>query len=468
MTAQHTGPSPGGAGTEEVDVVVLGMGPGGEQVAGSLAEAGWDVVGVEAELVGGECPYWACVPSKMMIRAGNALAEAHRVGQLAGTARVYSDWEPVATRIREEATTDWDDQIAADRFRGKGGRLLRGRGRLVGPGRVRVGERTLAARHGVVLATGTEPAVPPVPGLRDTPYWTNRQAVSATTPPGSLLVLGGGAIGVELAQAFARFGTSTTVVESAPSLLPAEEPEVGAVLEEVLREERIEVRTGSRAVGVEHDGKAFALTLDNGERLVADRLLVATGRRARLADVGLETVGLDPETRLLETDGRMRAGDGLWAVGDVTEHGGFTHMALYQADIAVRTLLGQDGPPADYRAAPRVTFCDPEVGAVGLTERQARDRGLDVRTGSADLPSVARGWIHRTGNEGLIKLVADADRGLLVGATSMGPMGGEVLYGLAVAVRAELPVELLRDLPFAYPTFHRGVEDALDDLVSSG
>ncbi|MEU7135704.1 NAD(P)/FAD-dependent oxidoreductase [Streptomyces sp. NPDC046261] len=449
---------------EQVDVVVIGMGPGGEHVAGRLAEAGLSVVGVEAELVGGECPYWGCVPSKMMIRAGNLLAEARRVPGMAGTARVSADWAPVADRVRDEATDDWNDQVAADRFTGKGGRLVRGHGRLAGPGRVEAGGEVFEARRGIVLATGSRPQIPPVPGLDAVPYWTNRDAIAAKEPPGTLLVLGGGAVGLELAQVYARFGTHVTVVEALDRLLPAEEPEAGELLTGVLRGEGLTVRTGARVGRVRHSGDAFTLTLEDGAELTGDQLLVATGRRADLSALGLDTVGLDPAARALRTDGQMLAAPALWGVGDVTGHGAFTHLAMYQAEIVIRAVLGEPGPDADYRALPRVTFTDPEVGAVGLTEKQAREKGLRVRTGVARVPSSARGWIHKAGNEGLVKLVEDADRGVLVGATAAGPMGGEVMYGLAVAVQATVPVEALRHMIYAYPTFHRGVEDALREL----
>jgi pyruvate/2-oxoglutarate dehydrogenase complex dihydrolipoamide dehydrogenase (E3) component len=453
----------GGTMAERVDAVVVGLGVGGEEVAGRLAEAGLSVVGVEDRLVGGECPYWGCVPSKMMIRAANLLAEARRVDGMAGHADVLPDWAPVAKRIREEATDYWDDRVAVDRFEGKGGRFVRGRARLAERGRVVVGPLTFDAERAVVLATGTSATVPPIDGLAGTPYWTNKEAIEAETLPASLLVLGGGAIGLELAQAYARFGVAVTVVEALDRLLAVEEPESSELAARALEADGIAVHTGAEATRVAHAGDGFALTLDGGVELRAERLLVATGRHANVADLGLDAVGLDPAARWIGVDDRMRAADKVWAVGDVTGHGAFTHLAMYQAGIAVRDILDEPGPPADYRALPRVTFTDPEIGAVGLTEAQARAAGRHVRVGLGQTPSSARGWIHKAGNEGFVKLVASD--GVLVGATSAGPVGGEVLGALAVAVHGEVPVDRLRHMIYAYPTFHRGIEDALRDLA---
>lgn len=447
---------------QQADVVVVGLGVGGEEVAGRLAQAGLSVVGVEHTLVGGECPYWGCVPTKMMIRAGNSLAEARRIPGLSGSSTVESDWAPVARRIREEATDTWDDKVAVDRFVGKGGHFVRGRATIVGPGRVKVDEQEYVASRGLVIATGTVASIPPIDGLSATPYWTNREVVEAETLPSSLLVLGGGAIGCELAQVLARFGVRVTIVESIDRLIAMEEPESSALAREVLTRDGVRALTGVQVQRVAHSEAGFSLELSDGSTVTGEKLLVSTGRSARLGDLGLERVGLDPNARFLTTDEWMRAGDGVWGVGDVTGNGNFTHMAMYEADVAVRDILGQGGPAADYRARPRVTFLDPEIGAVGMTEQQARDTGLAVQIGYVEGKYVARGFIHGPGNDGFIKVIASD--GVLVGATSTGPAGGEVLGALSLAVHARIPLSTLLSMIWAYPTFHRGIGDALKAL----
>jgi len=455
---------------EQVDLVVVGLGPGGETLANVTATAGLAVVAVDKHLVGGECPYYGCVPSKMMVRASDALAEAGRAAELAGEVTVRSSWAPVAERVSGQATDHWDDRVAVERLQKAGATVLHGVARLDGTRRVEVtppdgsGPVIYEASRGVVLNPGTRPATPPVEGLADTPYWTNRDAMQVTEVPGSLVVLGGGPIGCELAQVFSRFGVRVTVVQHGDRLLAVNEPEASALLADVFAHEGIQVLTGVDATKVEYADGAFTLTLGDGEELVADKLLVAAGRTPNLDDLGLESVGLDPSAHTIEVDDRMRAGDGLWAIGDVTGKGSFTHVSMYQNAIARRDILGEDGPPAAYHALPHVTFTDPEVAGVGMTEAQAIEAGLTIRTGSTKLEESTRGFTHGPGSRGLIKVVEDADRGVLVGATVVGPAGGEIIGFLAVAVHAAVPVATLESMIYAYPTFHRAIESALADL----
>ncbi|MDO9456385.1 NAD(P)/FAD-dependent oxidoreductase [Nocardioides sp.] len=456
---------------EQIDLVVIGLGPGGEALATGAAKAGLTVLAVDKHLVGGECPYYGCIPSKMMVRAADTLAEAGRAATLAGDVSVTASWAPVARRVSEEATAGWDDTVAVRRLEDAGAEVVHGVARLAGAGgRVDVelpdgSTREVTATRGVVLNPGTRPAAPPIEGLDGTPYWTNRDALRATELPGSLVVIGGGPIGCELAQVFARFGVRVTVLQHGDRLVPASEPEAGTLLEEVLVGEGIRVMTSADTSSVAFADGTFTLTVGD-ETVVADKLLVAAGRTPNLDDLGLETVGLDPTVRTLDVDDRLRVAgvDGVWAIGDVTGKGAFTHVSMYQSAIAQRDLLGEDGPPASYHALPHVTFTDPEVGGVGMTEQQARDAGLTVRVGSTPLEQSSRGFTHGPGARGLIKVVEDADRGVLVGATAVGPAGGEILGLLALAVHAAVPVDTLRTMIWAYPTFHRAIDSAIADL----
>ena len=439
----------------EVDVVVVGLGPGGEQVAEDLAEAELEVVGIDAELAGGECPYWGCIPSKAMVRAAELLAEGWRIPARAGSAVITPDWAPVAARVRE-VTDSWDDRVAVERLEGKGGRFVRGRARVTGPGSVEVDGRSITARRALVLATGQRAWVPPM--FEAVPHWTNRDAIEAESLPATLLVIGGGSIGLELGQVMARFGTAVTIVESGSRLAGSEEPEASELITEVLRREGVDVHTDAAIERVEPYGPTGAqVALADGTVLRGERMLVATGRRSDLRALGVGALGLDEGARGLEVDGRMRVLPGVWAVGDVTGKGAFTHVAAYQARLCVADILGHPLPEADYKALPRVTFTDPEIGSVGLTEAQARQRGGDVVVLQDSVAASARGWLH--GAEGFVKLVARD--GVLVGGTAMCPYGGEVFGMLALAVHAELTLETLRSMIFAYPTFHRAVDSAL-------
>lgn len=449
---------------ERVDVVVLGMGVGGEEVAGCLAESGLNVVGIENNLVGGECPYYGCVPTKMMIRADDLLAEGRRIPGFAGDSRVTPDWGPVARRIRKEATDNWDDRVAVERFQKKGGHFVRGTGRLAGPGKVSVDGTVYEATRAIVIATGTSPAIPPITGLSEVPYWTNREAVKVEQLPATLAILGGGAIGLELGQAFARFGVKVTIIEGMSRVLAMEEPEASAVLTDVLRRDGVDLRVNVHATSVERTSGGLRVNLDDGQAVSAETLLVATGRRTNLNDLGLETVGLDPLARFLEADDHLRVGERMWAIGDVTPDGGFTHVAIYHADIVFNDIMGNPVPGADYRAKPRVTFTDPEVGVAGMTEAQARKQGINVRTAIQKASVTSRGWIHGPGNDGFIKVVEDHDRQVLVGATTMGPRGGDILGIFELAIKKQIPTDDLRHLIYAYPTFYRGVGEAVRNL----
>jgi pyruvate/2-oxoglutarate dehydrogenase complex dihydrolipoamide dehydrogenase (E3) component len=459
---------------DEYEVIVLGLGPGGEEVAERLAEAGRRVLGIEAHLTGGECPYYGCIPSKMVVRAAGTLAEAGRIEQLSGTASVQPDYRKPAHRIAAEATDNWNDQVAVDRLRKLGGHFLRGFGRLAGRAadgrpRVNVDGRTFTADR-LVIATGTAPALPPIPGLAELagkalspegPVWTNREVLQIQQAPESLLVIGGGAVGCELAQGLARFGVRVTQLEQADRILALEEPEAAEAVAAVLRRERIDLHTGVRITGVQPAGDGVRVELADGLEFEAERLLIAAGRRSHLPELALDTVGLDPQARTLEVDEHMRVADRIYAVGDVTGRGPFTHVAVWQARVLIAHLLGRPEPYGGYSGLAWVTFTDPEVGRVGKTEQQARDAGIDVAVGISQITSNTRGWIHGPGNDGFVKLVVDRSADVLVGATVVAPAGGEILGLLTLAVHAQVPLGTLRTMHYAYPTLHRAVSEAL-------
>lgn len=443
------------------DVIVLGVGTSGEDISLRLMAAGLDVTGVEARLVGGECPYFACLPTKSMIRSANLLQEARRADGLVGTVDVTADWSPVATRVREEITGGWDDSYAVARFEGHGGHFVRGRGTLSGPTTVTVDGVEYEASRGIVIATGSKPTIPPIPGLTDVDHWTTRDAIQAAELPSSLLVLGGGAVGCELSQVFARFGVAVTIVEGRERLLPLEEPEASAVIAEAFESEGIAVLTGARVESLSASDGTVTASMTDGSQVSAERLLVATGRSVDVDGLGLDTADVSAPDGFIEVDERVRAASGIWAVGDVTGVGMFTHVAMYQGSIAVADILGKDPAPADYTVLPRATFTDPEVGSVGLTERQARDIGYDAEVVVKHVGSTFRGWLHKTGNDGVIKLVVDRGSGTLLGGTSVGPRGGDVLGMLSVVMKTGTQVAGLVDMIYAFPTFYGGVGEAI-------
>ncbi|MFL5856689.1 MAG: dihydrolipoyl dehydrogenase family protein [Solirubrobacteraceae bacterium] len=432
------------SGDDRFDAVVIGAGPGGRGVARRLAKAGRRAAVVEDELVGGECPFWACIPSKALLRPAEARGQTAHV---AGLERPALHWDEVA-RYRDYMVSGHDDTKKTKALIEAGIEVVRARGRLDGSGRVRAGERTRVAED-VVIATGTTSAIPPIDGLDGVDYWTNREATALEAVPASAVVLGGGPVGVELGQMLARFGARTTIVEALPRLLARETPAVGDRLAELLRAEGIDVRLGAKAVRVE----GTRVHLDDGGSVEGDRLVVAVGRKARTDDLGLDTVGVEPTDRgTLTVDARCRAGDGVWAVGDVTGVAQFTHVAAYQAGVAVADMLGEPRE-ADYRAVPRVVFSDPEVAAVGETPEQARERGADVAVVTGDLGDLDRTETYGHDLAGGYGLVADREASQVLGAWAVGPLASEWIHPMALAIRARIPLDLVGDGMAQFPTF---------------
>ena len=445
--------------SETFDVIVVGGGPAGEVAVERLRAGGLSVALVERELVGGECSYWGCIPSKTLLRPGDVLAAARRVpGALeAVNGRIDA---AAAFAQRDYMTSNWTDDGQARWLDEIGATLVRGHGRLAGERAVDVTQngstRRLEAHRAVVLATGTGPLLPPIEGLADVMAWTNREATQASVVPGRLLVLGGGAVGVELAQAYRRLGSEVTLVEGAPRLLGREEPFAGDEVRESFEAEGIEVLLEARAAGVSRTNGTIALRLEDGRELEGDELLVGVGRRPSTGDLGLETVGLE-SGRSVEVDDSLRAvgveGVWLYAIGDVNGRAPLTHMGKYHGRLAGDAILGREvNAIADHVALPRVTFTDPQVAAVGLTEEQARDRGIDVRAvtyGTGDVPGA---YTRGNGIKGTSKLVVDAPRGVIAGATFTGPDVQELLHSATIAVVAEVPLEKLWHAVPSFPT----------------
>jgi len=443
----------------DADVIVLGVGTSGEDLSLQLLDAGLDVIGVQEGLVGGECPYWACIPSKVMTRAANALQEARRVSDLAGNVDVKPQWEKTAKRIRW-ITGGWDDSTAVKRFGNRGGKMVKGRGKLAGPRKVSVGDKTFTARKGVVIAIGSEFFIPPIPGLDEVNYWTTHDVIQMEKLPESMIIIGGGASGCELGQALARFNVDITIIETDDRLLSKEEPEASEVVKSAFEEEGINVKIGSRVEKVQKNDGNIVVQLDSGEKLEAEKLFVATGKIIDLSDLGLETVGLDSSATHIETDEYMRAGDGLWAMGDVTGKSLLTHVAVYQAEIIAADILGKEHHPASYHAIPRAIFTDPEVGGVGLTESKAKAEGYDVLTTLRQIPATFRGVTYGV-ERGIVKTVVDREKGILLGATVAGPHASDMLGVLNLAVHARLPLETLRTMMFTFPAYSSVIGEAL-------
>jgi pyruvate/2-oxoglutarate dehydrogenase complex dihydrolipoamide dehydrogenase (E3) component len=450
--------------SQEFDVVCLGGGVAGEAIAVGLQDSGLTLAVVERELVGGECPYWGCIPSKTLLRSGETLSEAERARVLAASRVEWTVDFPKVSKRALWMARDLDDSRPAAAMEATGAKLFRGEGKLTDLRTVAVGSEQLTARRAVVIANGSTAAIPTIPGLDAVPFWTNRQAVIPKELPASLAILGGGAIGVELGQAFARLGSKVTVIEAGPRFLGLEEPEAGAALRPHLEADGITLMIGDPCVAVEKQSSAVVVHLKSGAVVSADRLLVATGRRANVEawrEIGIAQtergwLKVDPAT--------LEARAGVFGAGDVTGLGGFTHLAYYHGQVVARRLRGTDAR-ADHTAVPRVTFTDPEIASVGLSEAAAREKGIDVVVASADPAETARGYIHDF-HRGALKLVGDRNRRVLIGATLVTPRAGEILGELVLAIKLGTPLPTLADVIHPFPAFNRVLGVSLAELAA--
>jgi pyruvate/2-oxoglutarate dehydrogenase complex dihydrolipoamide dehydrogenase (E3) component len=447
--------------SDRFDVAILGAGPGGEHAANALHNQGLNVLLVERELIGGECTNWACIPTKTLLRPTEVRGESARA---AGTRAAELDW-PELDRYRDYMTSAGDDSARIKGYRDMGLTVVKGAGRLAGPGTLEVdGERYTADR--ILLSTGSEPVIPPVDGLAGCGYWTNREATALHEIPASVVVMGGGPVGIELAQFLRRFGAEVSLVQGSDRLAEREDERVSQLLAQSLETDGITVRTGTHAQRVTRTGEQTVVTLDDGSALRGERLVVAVGRRPRGHDIGLETIGVAPgEHGEVPIDEHCRVTDGVWAAGDCTGVMQFTHVAKYQARVAMADMLGRP-VAADYRAIPRVLFTDPEVGAVGLTEAQARAGGHDVVVSTLDLPSggVARTYTYEQDPRGELSVVFDRQRRVMIGAWAVAPLASEWIHQAVLAIKAEVPLDVLRDTVPQFPSFSEAYFFALQQL----
>ena len=445
--------------SERFDAVVIGAGPAGEVAINALARADLRVALVERELIGGECGYWACIPTKTLLRPPEVRGASSRV---AGVSTPKFDWQRIAA-YRDWMIRNLDDSKQIARYEERGIAVVKGPGRLAGAGRVEADGRVLETER-VVLATGSEPIIPPIEGLEEAGYWTNREATTLNEIPKSAILIGAGPVGIELGQMLARFGTEVTLVDIFDRAIPKEDPQVSALIAEALEEDGVELLVGRKAVAVRGNGDERIVRFEDGEEVRAEALVVSGGRRPRVSELGLETVGLEPRAEGVEIDERCRATGGVWAVGDVTGVALFTHLGKYQARIATADILGREAK-AEYRAVPRVVFSDPEIAAVGMTEEEATEQGIDTATATVDLvQAIARPYIYEENPRGMLGIVADRERDVLVGAWAVAPLAAEWIHFAVLAIRAEVPLGVLADTITQFPTYSEGYLSAIRAL----
>jgi pyruvate/2-oxoglutarate dehydrogenase complex dihydrolipoamide dehydrogenase (E3) component len=444
---------------DKFDVIVLGAGPAGEAAVNGLLRARATVAMVERELIGGECTNWACVPTKTLLRPPEVLGESRRA---AGVPEPKLDFGPLA-EYRDYMVSNHDDSKRQAGYEQRGVEVVKGDGAFDGPGRIRVNGRVLEAEN-VIVATGSDPVIPPLEGLEESGYWTNREASSLHEIPESVVVLGGGPVGVELGQFLSRYGCEVTLVHKPDRLVNREDPHLCSLLGKQLADDGITVKLGVSGDKVRRDGNERVLTLSSGEEVRGEVLLVSIGRRARTGGINLEAAGITPGKRGIEIDEYCRAGDGVWAIGDCTGGLMFTHNGKYQARVAVANILGK-ATKADYRAIPRVVFTNPEIAAVGLTEDAAREQGIDVASAVIELPSsIARPYTYEQDPRGTLGIVVDKKRQVLVGAWALAPLASEWIHQAGLAIRAEVPLEVLQDTVAQFPSYSEGYLAALREL----
>jgi pyruvate/2-oxoglutarate dehydrogenase complex dihydrolipoamide dehydrogenase (E3) component len=444
---------------DRFDVIVLGAGPAGEAAVNGLLHGGASVAMVERELIGGECTNWACVPTKTLLRPPEVKGESKRAP---GVPDPRLDFGPLA-EYRDYMVSNHDDSNRRKSYEERGVTVVKGDGAFDGPGRVRVNGRLLEAKN-VIVATGSDPVIPPLEGLEESGYWTNREASSLHEIPESAVILGGGPVGIELAQFLSRYGCEVTVVHKPDRLVNREDPHLCSLLAKQLTEDEITVKLGVSGDRVRKDGGRRILELSSGEEVAGEVLIVAVGRRPRSHGLNLESAGIEPGPRGIKVDERLRAGDGVWAIGDCTGGLMFTHSGKYQGRVAVSNILGRERK-ADYRAIPRVVFTNPEIAAVGLTEEAAREQGLEIASAVIELPtSIARPYTYEQDPRGTLGVIVDRGRNVLVGAWALAPLASEWIHQAALAIRAEVPLDVLQDTVAQFPSYSEGYLAALREL----